>query len=120
MLRAIWNGAVVAEAPQTVRLEGNHYFPPGSVNQEYLRASETTTVCPWKGVAHYYHVVVNGEVSPDGAWYYPKPSPPARKIKNHVAFWNGVVIEGRPEPARPRNTRSERYGPLEILHTFWR
>jgi uncharacterized protein (DUF427 family) len=118
MLRAIWNGAVIAEAPQTVRLEGNHYFPPESVNKEYVRSSDTTTVCPWKGVARYYHVVVNGEVNPDAAWYYPEPSPLARKIKNRAAFWNGVVIEGRPEPARPRNSRPERYGPREILRIF--
>jgi uncharacterized protein (DUF427 family) len=118
MLRAIWNGAVIAEAPQTVRLEGNHYFPPESVNREYVRSSETATVCPWKGVARYYHVVVNGEVNPDAAWYYPEPSPLARKIKNRAAFWNGVVIEGRPEPARPRNSRPERYGPREILRIF--
>jgi uncharacterized protein (DUF427 family) len=120
MLRAIWNGAVIAEAPQTVRLEGNHYFPPESVNKEYVRSSDTTTVCPWKGVARYYHVVANGEVNPDAAWYYPKPSPLARKIKNHVAFWNGVVIEGRPEPARLRNSRPERHGPREILRIFGR
>jgi uncharacterized protein (DUF427 family) len=96
MLRAIWNGAVIAEAPKTVRLEGNHYFPAESVNKEYLRASKTTTICPWKGLARYYHLVVNGEVNPDAAWYYSRPSPLARKIKDHVAFWNGVVVEGKP------------------------
>ena len=132
MLRATWNGAVIAEAPKTVRLEGNHYFPPESVNREFVRASETTTICPWKGLARYYHVVVNGELNPDAAWYYPKPSPLARKIKDHVAFWNGVVIEGRPERARPADSRSsgdpassggsrpERYGPREILRVFRR
>lgn len=101
MVRAVWNGAVLAEAEDTVRLEGNHYFPPESVNREYYTASPTRTICPWKGVARYYNVVVDGEVNPDAGWYYPHPSPLARKIKNHVAFWHGVVlVEGRPEERR--------------------
>jgi uncharacterized protein (DUF427 family) len=138
MLRAIWNGAVIAEAPRTVRLEANHYFPPESVNREYLRNSKTTTICAWKGLARYYHVVVNGDVNPDAAWYYSKPSPLARKIKDHVAFWNGVIVEGKSEPARAESSRAtegsrpveglrsaegsqtERYGPREILRIFGR
>ena len=93
MIRAVWNGAVLAEAPQTVLLEGNHYFPADSLRREYLKDSSTTTICPWKGRARYYTVVVDGTVNPDAAWYYPKPSPLARKIKNHVAFSHGVRIE---------------------------
>lgn len=93
MIRAVWNGAVLAEAPQTVQVEGNHYFPVGSLHREYLVDSSTTTRCPWKGTAHYYSVVVNGATNPDAAWYYPKPSRLAREIKDHVAFWHGVRIE---------------------------
>jgi uncharacterized protein (DUF427 family) len=102
MLRAVWNGAVLAEAPRTIRLEGNDYFPPGSLNREYFTGSRAWTVCPWKGLARYYTVVVDGQANPDAAWYYPHPSPLPRKIKNHVAFWNGVRIEGQPEAAGPR------------------
>lgn len=93
MIRALWNGAVLAEAPETVRLEGNHYFPPDSVRREHLTDSSTTTICPWKGTAHYYTVSVDGEVNPDAAWYYPTPSDQAKQIKDHVAFWKGVQIE---------------------------
>lgn len=93
MIRAVWNGAVLAEAPETVRLEGNHYFPPDSVRREHLTTSSTTSVCPWKGTAHYYSVSVDGEVNPDAAWYYPSPSEQAQQIKDHVAFWKGVRIE---------------------------
>jgi uncharacterized protein (DUF427 family) len=93
MIRAIWNGAVLAETPQTVRLEGNHYFPVESLRREYFEDSPTTTRCPWKGRARYYTVVVDGTANPDAAWYYPEPSSPARKIKNQVAFWHGVRIE---------------------------
>jgi uncharacterized protein (DUF427 family) len=97
MMRAVWHGVVLAEAPRTVRLEGNHYFPPGSVRREYLIDSPSKSVCPWKGLAHYYSVAVDGETNPDAAWYYPHPSPLARRIKNHVAFWNGVTVEGQRE-----------------------
>ena len=95
MIRAVWNGVVLAEAPRTVRLEGNHYFPAESLRREYLEDSPTTTRCPWKGRARYYTVVVDGTVNPDAAWYYPKPSPLAHKIKDHVAFSHGVRIEAQ-------------------------
>lgn len=97
MVRASWNGVVLAETPRTVRLEGNHYFPPESVRRQHLLDSPTKSLCPWKGLAHYYTVTVDGDVNPDAAWYYPHPSPLARRIKNHVAFWNGVTVEGQPE-----------------------
>ncbi|MBS2963556.1 DUF427 domain-containing protein [Actinocrinis puniceicyclus] len=96
-MRAIWNGRVLAETERTKTVEGNHYFPPESVNLDYFTKSRTRTLCPWKGLANYYTVTVDGNVNPDAAWYYPHPSPLARRIKNHVAFWNGVTIEGEPE-----------------------
>ncbi len=93
MPKAVWNGQVVAESDRTVVVEGNHYFPPDSINLEFLRDSDSHTRCPWKGVASYYDVVVDGEVSRGGAWFYPDPSRAAKKIKNHVAFWRGVRVE---------------------------
>lgn len=95
-VRAVWNGAVLAEAEQTHVVEGNHYFPPESVNREYLSASRKKSVCPWKGLASYYTVTVDGQVNEGAAWYYPHPSPLARKIRDHVAFWNGVQVEEVP------------------------
>lgn len=93
MIRAVWNGAVLAEATTTVQLEGNDYFPPDTVRREFLTDSTTTTVCPWKGTARYYTATVDGQVNPDAAWYYPDPKPRAQQIGNHVAFWKGVRIE---------------------------
>ncbi|MEO7194376.1 MAG: DUF427 domain-containing protein [Pseudonocardiaceae bacterium] len=98
MLRAVWNGVVLAETERTVRVEGNHYFPPESLRREYLTDSKTTSLCPWKGLASYHTVTVRGEVNRDAGWYYPHPSPLARRIRNHVAFGNGVRIEGHLEP----------------------
>lgn len=91
-MRAVWNGAVLAESDDTHVVEGNHYFPPDSLRREYFATSSKKTVCPWKGLASYYSVTVNGDTNPDAAWYYPHPSPLARKIKNWTAFWNGVQI----------------------------
>lgn len=93
MARAIWNGATIAESHATITVEGNHYFPPESVNREYLRDSATRTVCSWKGIASYYDIVVNGEVNRDAAWYYPEPKDAARRIAGYIAFWRGVRIE---------------------------
>lgn len=110
MIRAVWKGTVLAEAPRTKRVEGNHYFPPESVDRARLIDSPTRSICPWKGMAHYYTVTVEGDFNPDAAWCYPHPSPLARRIKDHVAFWNGVAVEGEPE--------GERQGPASRVATW--
>lgn len=92
-MKAMWNGAVIAESNDTVVVEGNHYFPLEGVNEAYLRDSDTTSRCPWKGLAHYYHVEVDGDVNRDAAWYYPEPNDAAASIKGRVAFWKGVTVE---------------------------
>jgi uncharacterized protein (DUF427 family) len=96
MPKASWQGAVLAEAAEDAVevVEGNVYFPPDALEQAYLRPSDTRTVCPWKGTASYYHVVVDGEENRDAAWYYPEPMDAARQIAGHVAFWRGVQVEG--------------------------
>ena len=92
-MKATWNGATIAESDATIVIENNPYFPPESVNPDYLRESEHHTTCPWKGVASYYDVVVDGQENPNAAWYYPDPSEAAAQIKNYVAFWKGVRVE---------------------------
>jgi len=92
-MRAVWNGVVVAESDATVVVEGNHYFPRESVRAEFLTDTPTRSVCPWKGVARYQTVTVDGVCAPDAAWYYPKPWPLARRIRGRVAFWQGVAVE---------------------------
>lgn len=92
MVKAIWNGVMLAESEETIVVEGNHYFPPESVNREYLRESKTHTTCPWKGRASYYDIVVKEKVNKDAAWYYPEPKPAAKHITGYVAFWKGVEI----------------------------
>ncbi|CAM3835137.1 DUF427 domain-containing protein [Nocardioides zeicaulis] len=91
-MKATWNGVTVAESDDTVVVEGNHYFPAGSVREDVLRPSTTHSTCPWKGQASYYSLEVDGKVNPDAAWYYPDPKPAAAEISGRVAFWRGVDI----------------------------
>lgn len=93
MVKAIWKDKVIAESDDCEIVEGNYYFPPDSVNKEYLKDSHYHTTCPIKGFASYYDIVVDGEVNKDAAWYYADPKPVAKKIKGYVAFWKGVEIE---------------------------
>ena len=94
MPKAVWNGAVIAEAPANAveRVEGNVYFPVDAVRRDYLQPSETHTVCGWKGTASYYHLAVDGQVNRDAAWYYPEPKDAARNITGRIAFWKGVEV----------------------------
>lgn len=92
MVRATWNGVVLAESDDTVIVEGNHYFPVSSVDRRYLRRSETHTRCPWKGTASYHTLVVDGKQNVDAAWFYPDPSQAARRIEGRIAFWHGVEV----------------------------
>ncbi len=92
MATATWNGEVIAQSDETVVVEGNHYFPLAAVRDGVLVESDTHTVCPWKGTASYYSVVVGGETNSDAAWYYPEPKDAAKEITDHVAFWKGVTV----------------------------
>jgi uncharacterized protein (DUF427 family) len=92
-MKAVWNGAVLAESDDTVEVEGNQYFPRDSINAEFFEDSTHTSVCPWKGTASYFNLKVDGEENPDAAWYYPEPKDAAKEITDRVAFWKGVTVE---------------------------
>lgn len=92
-MKAIWNNTVIAESNDTIVVEGNNYFPADSIKKEYFEESDTKSTCPWKGLASYYSLRVNDDENKDAAWYYPEPSEAAGHIKNHIAFWRGVIFE---------------------------
>ena len=92
MVEARWNGAVIASSDNTVVVEGNHYFPADAVDASLLTPSDTTTFCPWKGTAHYHHLVVDGAENRDAAWFYPDPKDKAENIRGRIAFWKGVEV----------------------------
>ncbi len=93
MAKALWNGTLIAESDNFEIVEGNVYFPPASIKRQYFQDSATHTTCPWKGVASYYHLLVDGKTNSDAAWYYPSPKDAAKQIKDHIAFWKGVSVE---------------------------
>ncbi len=92
MVKAVWNGEVVADSDDTVVVEGNHYFPRPAVRSELLRESQTTSRCPWKGQARYYSLEVGGQVNSDAAWYYPDPKEAASQIRDRIAFYPSVKV----------------------------
>lgn len=92
MIKAVWNGVILAESDQTIIVEGNHYFPPGSIREKYIQKSETHTICGWKGVANYYNIQVDGETNMNAAWYYSSPKEAVSRIAGYVAFWKGVEV----------------------------
>lgn len=92
-MKAVWNGATLAESNDGIVIEGNYYFPPDAVNRAYFQESEEHTTCPWKGIASYYNVEVDGKVNEGAAWYYPTPKDAAKQITDYVAFWRGVKVE---------------------------
>jgi uncharacterized protein (DUF427 family) len=92
-MKAIWNGAVIAQSDDIVAVEGNQYFPANSLNRAYVTFSNHKTTCPWKGQASYYSLLVDGEMNTDAAWYYADPKPQAEEVRDRVAFWKGVKIE---------------------------
>lgn len=91
-MKAIYNGEIIAESNDTIVIEGNHYFPPSSLKNDFFKESSTHSTCPWKGLASYYTIEVNGTTNNDVAWFYPNPSDRAKEIKDYVAFWKGVKI----------------------------
>jgi uncharacterized protein (DUF427 family) len=111
-VRAIWNGAVLAESDNTQVVEGNHYFPPDSMNWEYFQENSHHSICPWKGQASYYDLVVDDQVNRSAAWYYPTPSKAARTIRDHVAFWHGVKVQRVKDEGEPENAKKSLIGAL--------
>lgn len=102
-VKAIWNNQVIAESDETVIVDRNHYFPYDSVNHQFLSKTDHHTVCPWKGEANYYDVVVNEKTNKNAAWFYPTPKDEAKHIKNYISFWRGVEIiepEGYEQPRK--------------------
>ena len=91
-MKATWHDTTLAQSDDTVIVESNHYFPADAIDRSHFRPSDHTSICPWKGTAHYYDVVVGDAVNANAAWYYPEPKDAAANIRDRVAFWNGVQV----------------------------
>ena len=93
MPKAVYNGTVVAESDDTIVVEGNHYFPPESVDESLLAESDRHTVCGWKGTASYKDLVVDGDSADNAVWYYPEPKDAASEIAGYYAFDRRVTVQ---------------------------
>ena len=91
-MKATWNGATIAESEDIVTVEGNAYFPASALRRDLVQESSHTSICPWKGTAHYYSLAVDGKTNADAVWYYPEPKAAAAEIRDRVAFWKGVRV----------------------------
>lgn len=92
-MKATWNDTIIAESDNTIVVENNHYFPADSIKKEFFSPSTTHSSCPWKGMASYFSVEVDGKINKDAAWFYPEPKHAAKQIQNFVAFWKGVKVD---------------------------
>ena len=92
-MKASWNGTLIAQSDDMVMVEGNHYFPEGSLDRSCITFSNHKSMCPWKGQASYYSLMVDGNMNQDAVWYYADPKPEAESIRGRVAFWKGVKVE---------------------------
>ena len=89
---------LLADSDQTIKIEGNHYFPPASVNTEFFTESDTTTRCFWKGDASYKTISVDGKELADAVFHYDSPMEGALKrvgkdFTGYYSFWRGVEVE---------------------------
>ena len=92
MAQAVFAGEVIAQSEHTIVVDGYTYFPRSAVNTGFLKDSEHTSYCGWKGTASYYHVAVGDELAVDAAWYYATPKDAALHVKGHIGFWKGVQV----------------------------
>ncbi len=90
------DGVTVAEShsPRLLFETGlpvRYYLPPLDVRREYLRPSESHTECPYKGVASYFSLEVDGKLHEDAVWYYPFPIEESQRIAGLYSFYNERV-----------------------------
>jgi uncharacterized protein (DUF427 family) len=95
-IKVYLNGQLIAETRRAWRvLETSHppvyYIPQEDIHQEYLRRTQGSSWCEWKGQAAYFDVVVDEKAAHSAAWSYPTPSASFAAIKDSVAFYAGKM-----------------------------
>ncbi len=95
-VRVLIDDVVVADSNQpTILFEtglpARFYLPKTDVRMDLLRPSDATSACPYKGVARYWDVVIDGSVHEGFVWSYPTPLPESTGIAGLVCFYNERV-----------------------------
>lgn len=91
-IRVIFNGKVVAETANALRLqEANYpavfYIPREDARMEHFHPTAHATRCPYKGGASYFTLEVDGKRSENAVWSYEKPYPAVAEIEMLLAFY---------------------------------
>ena len=96
MARATWHGTVLAGSDRYEMVEGNACFPPDAVRKDLLREGDRQYTCPWKRKATCWDIVVGDDIGRNAASSYEDPKEAARRIRGHLAFGNGTIVEKQP------------------------
>lgn len=102
-VKVVVNGVPVAETTRPsllfeTGLPTRYYIPKTDVRMDLMEPSDSTSRCPYKGQASYYHVNAGGKRFEDLAWFYREPIPECPKIENLVSFYNekvDVYVDGQ-------------------------
>jgi len=76
-----------------------YYLPKADVRMDLLTPNPRETACPYKGVAGYYDVTVDGTTYEGYVWWYPFPVEESSRIAGYVSFYNekvDIVVDGIP------------------------
>ncbi|MEO8626250.1 MAG: DUF427 domain-containing protein [Candidatus Limnocylindrales bacterium] len=111
-IRVVVDGLTIADSTRALRVLETagppvYYLPPDDVRLDLLERSAHATQCEWKGAAAYYTLRLGGRRTANVAWCYPKPLPGFESIRDHLAFYAGLVDEAwvgderaTPQPGR--------------------
>lgn len=68
-----------------------YYFPLQDVQMDWLRRSDKTTRCPYKGMTEYYSLALPDLAVENMMWRYPNPATECPDIADYAAFeWDKI------------------------------
>ncbi|SMF47508.1 DUF427 domain-containing protein [Pseudobacteriovorax antillogorgiicola] len=91
-VRAYLGHRCLADSTETVKLGGQVYFPPGDVAMRFFTEKHQEHLCIWKGMSHYFDVVIDGESYPELAWKYIETKHEAKQIQDLICFSSKVKV----------------------------
>ena len=111
-IRVVVDGVDVANSTRALRVLETagppvYYLPPADVHMDLLTPTEHSSYCEWKGPASYYTLQLGDRVIHNVCWTYHAPLHGYEQIRDHLAFYAGLVDEAwvgderaTPQPGR--------------------